>query len=166
MSYADDVWGYREDLERLARNLCRHREDAEDVAHSALLKAAEKIDGFRAESTVRTWLHTITTNECRMLRRRKQPSSLEDLLETALDTGVLDAEVSDPEELALEVETRAELLRALEQLPENYRLVLLLKEGREMSLEDIAGVLETTVPAVKSTLYRARQALRSLVDIP
>lgn len=166
MSYVDDVWGYREDLERLARSLCRHREDAEDVAHSALLKAAEKIDGFRAESTVRTWLHTITTNECRMLRRRKQPSSLDDLLEAALDTGVLDAEIADPEELALEVETRTELLRALEQLPENYRLVLLLKEGREMSLEDIAGVLETTVPAVKSTLYRARQALRSLVDAP
>jgi len=48
--------------------LCGHREDAEDVAQSSLVKAAEHIAAFRGEATVRTWLHRITTNECRMLR--------------------------------------------------------------------------------------------------
>lgn len=162
----DEVWAYRDDLERLARSLCRHREDAEDVAQNALLKAAEKIDGFRAESTMRTWLHAITTNECRMLRRRKQPSSLDDLLEQVAGPGVVDTDGADPEELALELETRSELLRALEQLPEAYRVVLILKEGREMSLEQVASALDTTVPAVKSLLYRARRALRALVAVP
>lgn len=162
----DEVWSYRDDLERLARNLCRHREDAEDVAQNALLKAAEKIDGFRAESTMRTWLHAITTNECRMLRRRKQPSSLDEVLEQVAGNGVVEAESVDPEELALELETRSELLRALEQLPESYRVVLILKEGREMTLEQVAAALDTTVPAVKSLLYRARKALRALVDLP
>jgi RNA polymerase sigma-70 factor, ECF subfamily len=162
----DEVWAYRDDLERLARYLCRHREDAEDVAQNAMLKAAEKLDGFRAESTMRTWLHTITTNECRMLRRRKQASSLDDLLEQVAGSGVVGGEAVDPEELALELETRSELLRALEQLPEAYRVVLILKEGREMSLEEVAAALDTTIPAIKSLLYRARKALRTLVEVP
>jgi RNA polymerase sigma factor (sigma-70 family) len=70
------VWRYRDDVWRLARQLCRHREDAEDVTHSALLKAAEHLDEFRWEASLRTWLHRIATNECRMLRRRKAPLSL------------------------------------------------------------------------------------------
>src|SRR5579862_3331177 len=78
---SDGVWVHADDVARLARQLCRHREDAEDVAQSSLLKAAEHIDGFRGESTMRTWLHRITTNECRMLRRRQVARSLDDILE-------------------------------------------------------------------------------------
>src|SRR6266540_4196793 len=80
---AEPVWQYREDVLRLASHLCRHREDAEDVTQSALLKAAQHLDGFRREASLRTWLHRIATNECRMLRRRKVPLSLDELLEEA-----------------------------------------------------------------------------------
>ena len=54
----------------------RDPENAADVAQNTLLKAAQHIDGFRGEASVRTWLHTIATNECRMIRRRRQPESL------------------------------------------------------------------------------------------
>jgi RNA polymerase sigma-70 factor, ECF subfamily len=164
----DEVWRYRDDLERLAHYLCRHRADAEDVAHSALMKAATKLDGFRGESSVRTWLHTITTNECRMLRRRRAPSSLDevfdDLAAGATGGDLLAAEGVDPEEIAIELETRSELLRAMESLPDNQRCALLLKEGRGLSLEEIADVTGTTVSSVKSTLYRARRELRRLMQ--
>lgn len=154
-----DVWEYRDDLERLARYLCRHPEDAEDVAHAALLKAAEKIDSFRGESSVRTWLHTITTNECRMLRRRNQPSSLDSWLDAAVDTGIADDE-PDPEEIAVELETRQEVLRGLETLPADYRCALLLKDGQGLTVAQVAELLGTTEASVRSTLYRARRALR------
>lgn len=166
MTDSDRVWAYRDDLERLARYLCRHPQDAEDVAHSALMKAAAKLDGFRGESSVRTWLHTITTNECRMLRRRKVPSSLDALFDDVAADGPVDLEGLDPEEVALELETRAELLHALEQLPDAYRCALILKEGRGLSLEEIAEATGTTVPSVKSTLYRARNTLRHLMTEP
>ncbi len=78
---ADLVWAQAEDVARLSRQLCGHPEGAEDVAQSSLVKAAEHIAGFRGEATVRTWLHRITTNECRMLRRRLMATSLDGLLE-------------------------------------------------------------------------------------
>lgn len=156
-----EVWEYRADLERLARYLCRHHEDAEDVTHNALIKAAEKLDGFRGEASVRTWLHTITTNECRMLRRRKSPSSLDDLFESAvIDEAVLGTSPVGPEAAAVELETRQEVLEAMGRLPDRYRCALLLKDGRELPLEEIARLMDTTVPSVKSVLYRARRALR------
>jgi Sigma-70 region 2 len=103
------VWRYREDVWRLASQLCQHREDAEDVTQSALLKAAEHLDGFRWEASLRTWLHRIATNECRMLRRRKAPLSLDELLEQAATApqrpGEPPAREPGPEEAAVEAET-------------------------------------------------------------
>lgn len=165
MHQGTGVWRYRADLERLAQYLCRHPQDAEDVAHNALLKATEKLDGFRGEASVRTWLHTITTNECRMLRRRHSPSSLDDMFETAA-TGELDLGDGsiDPEEIALELETRQEVLRAIGELPDRYRCALMLKDGRELSLAETARLMQTSVSAVKSILYRARAALRDEIE--
>lgn len=157
-----DVWEYREDLERLARYLCRHPEDAEDVAHAALLKAAEKLDSFRGESSVRTWLHTIATNECRMLRRRRQPTSLDSYLDAAVESAI-EGDEPDPEEIALESETRKEVLAGLETLPPDYRCALLLKDGQGLSVAEVADLLGTTEGAVRSTLYRARRLLRERV---
>lgn len=157
-----DVWQYRQDLSTLALYLCRHPEDAEDVAHSALLKAAAAIEGFRGESSVRTWLHRIASNECRMLRRSKSPSSLDGLLEADL----IDVEAAglDPEEIVIELETRREVLAALDEIPDRYRCALLLRDGQGLSMEELAEAMETTVPAAKSLLYRARTALRDRLD--
>lgn len=156
---ADDVWEYREQLAGLARHLCRDRDDAEDVAHDALVKAAQHIDNFRGEASVTTWLHTITLNECRMLRRKKRSASLDELAddETLTDrTGE-----TDPAEVAEEAALRVEVLEAISQLPDRERCALLLREGSEMSMEEMAEAMGATVPAVKSLLYRARSDLRA-----
>lgn len=162
-----DVWGYREDLARLARYLCRHPEDAEDVAHNALIKAAEKLDGFRGEASVKTWLHAVTSNECRMLRRRRQVSSLDDLFDRVTTDGELLADPdTDPEDMTIELETRREVLEALSRLPERYRCALILKDGSGRSLTETAELMDTTVSGIKSLLYRARAALREEIDDP
>ncbi len=161
---AGAVWRYRDDVWRLARQLCRHREDAEDVAHSALLKAAEHLDGFRWEASLRTWLHRIATNECRMLRRRKVPLSLDALLEDAATAEHRPPEPAagepGPEEAALEAETRRSVLAALAGLPDHYHTALLLKDGLGLRAEDVAQAMGITVPAARSILHRARSALR------
>jgi RNA polymerase sigma-70 factor (ECF subfamily) len=150
-----EVWDYRDHVARLARHLCRDPDDGEDVAHSALLKASERLAGFRGESTVETWLHTITLNECRMLRRQRRPASLDEVGEPVdID------EANDPELVAEEAELRLEVLQAIAGLSDRERCALLLREGQELSMEELAEHLDLTVPAVKSLLYRARQSLR------
>ncbi len=154
-----EVWDYRDQVARFARHLCRDPDDGEDVAHSALLKASEKIDGFRGDATVETWLHTITLNECRMLRRKRRPASLDQVGEPVdID------EANDPEFVAEEAELRLEVLQAIGRLNERERCALLLREGQELSMEELADHLELTVPAVKSLLYRARQSLRKAMQ--
>ena len=76
---SDSLWGYEADLERLDERLCRHHQDADDVAHGALVKAVTHLEGLRSEATLCTWLHRIAVNECAVLRRRPPPLSIEEL---------------------------------------------------------------------------------------
>jgi len=156
------VWAYRDDLDRLSRHLCRHTQDAEDVAQTALVKAVQHLDGFRAEASLRTWIHRVATNECLMIRRRKAPLSLDLLLEGAAGRERLQLRSGelDPEGAALEAERRAAVLRSLEALPAHYRTVVLLKDGQGLPAEEIAGLTGSTVGAVRSILHRARSLLR------
>ncbi|HZD73597.1 MAG TPA: sigma-70 family RNA polymerase sigma factor [Actinomycetota bacterium] len=169
-SPTEPVWRYRRDVWRLATRLCRHPQDAEDVTHSALLKAAEHIDQFRWEASLRTWLHRIATNECRMLRRRKAPLSLEAMLEQAATADrppqEPQAQAPDPEEVAIEAETRRQVLAALAGLPDHYRTALLLKDGLGLRAEAVARAMGITVPAARSILHRARSVLRERLSSP
>lgn len=169
MPTINEIWRYRDEVHRLARQLCRHREDAEDVAQMTLLKAAEHLHEFRGEASVRTWLHRIATNECRMLRRQKTSLSLEQLLETAAteeEMPPLDLpdEAPDPEELVMETELRRLALQALERLPERYRAVLLLKDGEGLKETEVAQAMNLTITAAKALLHRARKALRAELE--
>ncbi len=157
------VWQYADDVARLARQLCQHREDAEDVAQTSLLKAAQHVDGFRGEASVRTWLHRITANECRMLRRKLTPQSLDAILErTAPSAAAVGAasEETSPELLAEERALRHAVVVAVAMLPKRQRLALVLREGAQLSIEDVAERMGTTGPGVRSLLVRARRELR------
>ncbi|MHB8489327.1 MAG: RNA polymerase sigma factor [Candidatus Dormibacteria bacterium] len=160
----DVVWAQAADVARLARQLCGHPEDAEDVAQSSLVKAAEHIAGFRGEATVRTWLHRITTNECRMLRRRLVATSLDGLLEDHpgdSDLLLVAAGDADPEALAERRTLGNAVLAAVAALPERQRVAFVLHEGGGVRIIDVARRLDTTVPAVRSLLVRARRAIRA-----
>ena len=163
---ADLVWAQAEDVARLARQLCGHPEDAEDVAQSSLVKAAEHIAGFRGDATVRTWLHRITTNECRMLRRRVLARSLDGLLEEhpgSAELLLLATADADPEALAERRTLGNAVLAAVAALPERQRVAFVLHEGGGLGISEVARRLDATVPAVRSLLVRARRAIRTEV---
>ena len=157
----DLVWAQAEDVARLARQLCGHPEDAEDVAQSSLMKAAEHIAGFRGDATVRTWLHRITTNECRMLRRRLMATSLDGLLEehpgsttnSCCWRPLRQTRRLSPSSRAL----GNAVLAAVAALPERQRIAFVLHEGGALGISEVARRLDTTVPAVRSLLVRARR---------
>jgi len=167
MPSSDAVWDYATDLRQFASYLCRHAEDAEDVAQNTLMKAAQHIEGFRGEASVRTWLHTIATNECRMLRRRETTGVFDEALErvsSAGRPGIAANAPAGPEELALGAETRREVVAALTRLPEHYQRAVVLKDGCGLRSVEVARLLDTTVPAAKSILFRARRRLRAELE--
>lgn len=161
----DEVWTWFDDVARLARQLCANREDAEDVTQSALLKAAEHVGDFRGESSMRTWLHRITTNECRMLRRRIVARSLDDILEHEQLSAALhlSSGESNPEQLAEQRLFGETVVRAVEHLPARQQAAVILAEGAELDVARVARRLGTSQSAVRSLLVRARRSIRAEV---
>lgn len=127
--------------------------EAEDAAQDAFLQSWRALPGFRAESSFSTWIVQIVTRRCLNLLRLRRPIA-------SLET---EPEARDPS-LAELVETRAELetlKRTLARLTPEQRAALVLRELEGLSYEEIAEVLEISVPAVKGRIHRARLELVS-----
>lgn len=159
-------------LLRLARRFLGSEEDARDALQDAMLSVFRSIGSFESGSRLSTWLHRIVVNAClmklRTRRRRHEEIDIEDYLPRFQEDGH-QLEPSQPwtesAEDMLEREELRELVRAsIAKLPENYRIVLHLRDIEEMSTEETAEILGITANAVKIRLHRARQALRALLD--
>jgi RNA polymerase sigma-70 factor (ECF subfamily) len=155
----------------VARRILTNEEDARDAVQDAFLSAFKEVGRFEGRSLLGTWLHRILVNAAlhRLRVRQRHPErSIEDLLphftegEHQIDPPV---PWKRPKETALErEESRALVRRCINQLPENYRTVLLLRDIEGLDTEETARALGTGVGVVKTRLHRARQALRSLLD--
>ena len=128
---------------------------AEDAVQEALTRAWLKIDGFRGQSSLRTWLFRMVANECIDSRRRRRPVAVDDHLLTARagDRGL------EPHSAASERELRQALDRALLELPWRQRAAWLLRELEQLSYEEIAQILSTSSTVVRGQLHRARATL-------
>jgi RNA polymerase sigma-70 factor (ECF subfamily) len=154
--------------------MCGHREDAEEVAQETLLKVFESFDQLREPARVRPWVFRIAKNACLMKRRKSvfaplQELSLDDFLPASTGDGMhRHIEIADwsrlPEEELLRSELRDQLERAIAELPETYRAVVLLRDMEELSTEETAHVLDLTVDVVKTRLHRGRLAMRQKMD--
>ncbi|TMB22840.1 MAG: sigma-70 family RNA polymerase sigma factor [Deltaproteobacteria bacterium] len=153
-----------------ARRLLRDDDEAEDAVQEAFVSAARAIDGFAGDSKLSTWLHRIVVNTALMRlrsRRRRREEPIDDLL-PRFDAdghhaeGVVGWET--PSDVLLERrQTRAMVRRCIDELPERYRTVILLRDIEEMDTEETAHSIGSTPNAVKIRLHRARQALRTLL---
>ncbi len=154
----------------VARRLTHNEEDARDVVQSAYLSAFRALEKFDGACQLSTWLHRIVVNTALMrLRslRRKPEESIEVLLPAFQADGHHVEQFSDwgaPADRLLEQkETRATVRACIQQLPENYREVLVLRDIEELSTQEVADALAMTPTAVKVRLHRARQALSTLL---
>lgn len=153
------------DVYRLALRLTGHEADAEDVTQETFLNAFRAIDSFEWRAGLKTWLHRIAYNAAmQRLRRRPPPSVSVDAANGEEDEAPLPRELFDwcclPEADFESAEARAELERAVRELPENLRLVFVLRELEELSTEETAAALGLTPQNVKVRLHRARLRLR------
>ena len=162
---------YMARLLSVARRFLKNEADARDAVQDAFISAFRNIDQFQSGSKLSTWLHRIVVNAALMklrTRRRHPEEGIDELLPRFQPDGHQVVDSIDwslsAEDLVSREETREIVRRAIDQLPETYRVVLLMRDIEEMSTEENARALGITNAAVKVRLHRARQALRTLLD--
>ena len=136
--------------------------DVEDVAQQVFLRVWKSASRYVPRAKFTTWLLKITRNLVfNELRRRKRHATNPLQLEPeGEELQVKDERSQGPRELLLERELQTAVDASIAQLPENQRMALVLRRYEELSYEEIAEVLDQSVPAVKSLLFRARTELR------
>jgi RNA polymerase sigma-70 factor (ECF subfamily) len=161
-------------LFRVARAVVRDEAEAEDVLQEAYTRAFAAISDFRGEAGIATWLTRIVLNEAHGRLRSRRPTVELDAVEAAQEAGgpgggqVLNfpnmSKSGDPEADAARAQIRRLLERAVDDLPEPFRLVFILREVEELSAEETAVHLGLKVETVKTRLHRARRRLREALD--
>lgn len=144
---------------RLARSLMRgNQADAEDLVHDAVLRAFQAFPRFQPGTNPRAWLFQILRNSyVDLLRHRGRQAELADLEEVSAEH---DPAVEEFRAQAARERAEADLESALNQLPAEYRLTLLLVDGEGMRYEEAAEVMECPVGTVRSRVHRGRHLLR------
>jgi len=136
----------------------RHH-DAEEIAQTVFLKAWKALPQFRGDAGLSTWLYRLTINACtdhyRREKKRQGDLSLDDP-----DLAPIRDTAPSPEEILIRREEQAILRKALAELPEPHRVILVLREMDGLDYREIAQVLDLELGTVKSRLARARRALR------
>src|SRR5262252_6075377 len=154
----------------VARRFVRNESDAQDIVQAAYFSAFRSVGEFAGNCQIGTWLHRIVVNQALMrlrTRRRKPEESIEALLPAFQDDGHHVEQFSDwsvgADVLLERQQTRATVRACIDQLPANYREVLILRDIEELPTQDVAQLLNLTPTAVKVRLHRARQALSTLL---
>ncbi len=143
----------------LAMRLLNDREAAKDVSQESFIAAWRGLGGFRGDAEFRTWLYRIATNKClRYLAGQKRVPDALDAHPEASDPA------SGPATTALERDQDRAIRHAIAALPATQRAVLVLHQYQELSYAQIAEITDSTVPAVRSHLFRARRALSSMLE--
>ena len=163
--YHELIRPYERSVYMMALSYMKNKEDAEDVAQEAFIKAFRSLSTFRAEAKFSTWLISITLNEARSRLRRHATSRMESLDEPPEEDGTVSpALLRDWREIPSEVVERSEvrklLQEAVEGLPVIYREVFLLRDVEELNINETALALNISIPAVKVRLHRARMMLQ------
>jgi RNA polymerase sigma-70 factor (ECF subfamily) len=161
------IYGAR--IYQLAFRYMKNREDAEEIAQDVLMRVFKKIDAFRGDAALSSWIYRITFNTAMSrLRSLKHRRPAEVSQETVLRTDTGDTstprEVADWSDLAddqlLRSEMRSRLLLALSGLPDIYRAAVLLRDVQGLSTDEASAVLGVKTQTLKSRLHRGRLILR------
>jgi len=157
------VLRYQHKVIKLVARLLRDPAEAEDVAQEAFVKAYRALGSFRGDSAFYTWLYRIAVNTARnsIASRQRRPLDYEaDLSESEQSAVESRMRHNDtPEAAALSEEIRATVNRAVEDLPEDLRTAIILREVEGLSYEEIAAAMDCPVGTVRSRIFRAREAI-------
>jgi len=151
-----------------ALRMTRNRADAEDLVQETYLRAYRGFDGFEEGTNLKAWLYRILTNtyinSYRAKKRRPDETELDEVEDLYLyhRIGGLEAALAgrSAEDELLERFSEAEVKEAVEELPENFRMAVLLADIEGFSYKEIADILDIPIGTVMSRLHRGRKALQ------
>jgi RNA polymerase sigma-70 factor (ECF subfamily) len=164
---------YQRKLARLLSRFIRDSAEVEDVTQEAFIKAYRALPSFRGDSAFYTWLYRIGINTAKnylMAMGRRAPTSTEVEAEEAegFEEGEQLRDINTPESVLLSKEIAETVNATIEQLPEELRKAIQMREIEGMSYEDIAQAMDCPIGTVRSRIFRAREAiaeqLRPLLD--
>ncbi|HLY25287.1 MAG TPA: sigma-70 family RNA polymerase sigma factor [Aggregatilineales bacterium] len=157
-AFGELVRAHQNAVYNLAYRMLGERGEAEDAAQETFLRAYAHLDRYDAERPFRTWLLSIASNHCidRLRKRRLTWLSLDEPLPP---NAALNSHEVEPEDAVILNERGALIQDMLTELPPDYRAAVVLRYWYDLSYLEIAQTLDTTESAVKSRLFRARQAL-------
>lgn len=157
---------YNQTLYRIVRSYVRE-EEAEDIMQDTYVKAYEKLSQFRGNAAFSTWLIRIGINEALQFLRNKKRFNMVNQYDDACESNKLlnipDAHNMNPENQLIHQEGRQLIEKTIDQLPEKYRIVYVLREVEGMKNPEIAACLQITENNVKVRLHRAKHLMQKML---
>ncbi|PYR59157.1 MAG: hypothetical protein DMF85_08655 [Acidobacteria bacterium] len=154
-------------IQQLAFRYVKNHEDAEEVAQDVLLKVYRKIDAFRGDAALSSWIYRITFNTAMSRLRTARLNRQSDAPHVDVDGGSMERREQDPpdwsslaDDQVMRAEMRQRLIDALSHLPSVYRIPVLLRDIQGLSTEEASAVLRVKPQTLKSRLHRGRLILR------
>ena len=165
-AFADEAMQYAPQLYSAALRMTRNASDAEDLVQETFLKAYRSFAGFQEGTNLRAWLFRILTNTYINVYRAKQRRPIETDLDDVEDLymyrriGALQSSSRSAEDQMFDLFTDDEVKQSLEELPENFRLPVLLADVEGFAYREIAEMLDIPIGTVMSRLHRGRKAMQ------
>lgn len=158
----DFVQTYQQDIFRLALSILDDSTEAEEATQDSLLAALRSIDSFRGASSLKTWLYSITVNICRTrLQRAKRRERLAEVLAGILP--LRSPRTTSVEEDAIQNESNDSLWRTIHAMDEKHRIPIVLRYYHDLSVGEIANILQIPEGTVHSRLNTARKQLHEVL---
>jgi len=154
---------YQQRIANLISRFIRDPDEVLDVTQEAFIKAYRALPNFRGDSQFYTWLYRVAINTAKnhlaSLSRRPPQGDIEAEIAEQMDMGTRLKEQETPERLAEEADLKAVILEAVDQLPEELKTALTLREIDGLSYDEIAEAMDCPIGTVRSRIFRAREAV-------
>jgi RNA polymerase sigma factor (sigma-70 family) len=151
---------YGNDVVRLAFTYVKHKQQSEDIAQEVFIKCYQNLDGFRNDSTYKTWLFRITINLC---KDKLRSWSFKSIVFTEFSFKKKSS-YETPELELVSQESKRNISEKILSLPLKYREIIILYYYEELSYNQISDLLHISLPTIKSRLHRARAMLKKLLE--
>ncbi|KQU19386.1 RNA polymerase subunit sigma [Bacillus sp. Leaf13] len=163
-AFGEIVELYKDKVFQICFRMLGNRQEAEDLAQEAFVRAFVNIRSFNVQMKFSTWLYRIATNLCIDRLRKKKPDYYLDA-EVSGTEGLnmysqIASDMAKPEDEVESLELQETIQVEIMKLPEKYRSVIVLKYIEELSLKEISEILDLPVGTVKTRIHRGREALR------
>lgn len=160
---------YNKKIFNIAYRMLKNYDDASEMSQEVLFKIYRKINSFKGDCSLSTWVHRVTTNSCiDELRRRKNVVTVSLDKNIVVNDQEIRPELSDeepsPEDIAEKKDLQLIIKKALDELPDDQRAILILREYDGLSYDEIADISKVPIGTVKSRINRARQSLRERLE--